>query len=190
MILFFFLTKLRKELQKMWMVRQNPYQKTDSKSMFEFINKHKIITCPFAHTYEYSSIVENGEFSPIIRGWSAGGQDKKFIESIQIRDIVLIPFKKLNKIIIARVISSIQKPKLFTDLFTIKDKNGNVVEITSNPEFYQEYLQDYTIELNFCPIYRNIEILNIIDFDKLSYRFPPNSISPVKKAKDAILELI
>jgi len=87
--------------QQFWTLRQNPYANTNQKQMRELILSQNIVTCPFGHLNEGRNNVLNGVYNEE----QSHSQDRKFIENMNIGDIILIPFAGLKECILARIIS-------------------------------------------------------------------------------------
>jgi hypothetical protein len=84
-----------------WCLRQNPYANTDQLQMRNFINLHNTVTCPFGHLNKERDNVING----IYNEGQSHSQDRRFIENMNIGDIILIPFAGIKECILARIIS-------------------------------------------------------------------------------------
>jgi len=84
-----------------WSIRQNPYANTNQAQMRELIISQNIVTCPFGHLNEARNNVINGVYNEE----QSNSQDRKFIENINIGDIIVIPFAGLKKCILARIVS-------------------------------------------------------------------------------------
>ena len=87
--------------QQFWSLRQNPYANTNQIQMRELIISQSIVTCPFGHLNESRNNVINGVYNEE----QSHSQDRKFIENMNIGDIILIPFAGLSECIIARIVS-------------------------------------------------------------------------------------
>lgn len=87
--------------QQFWSLRQNPYANTKQIQMREFIISQNIVTCPFGHLNEARNNVINGVYNEE----QSRSQDRKFIENMNIGDIILIPFAGLKECILARIVS-------------------------------------------------------------------------------------
>jgi hypothetical protein len=83
------------------MIRQNPFQSTDQKQMCEINLSQRIITCPFGHIHTCRNNVMDGVYNE-----ESNSQDRRFIEELQIGDVVLIPFAKRKQCILARIVSA------------------------------------------------------------------------------------
>jgi hypothetical protein len=86
--------------QQFWSIRQNPYANTNQKDMRELIISQNIVTCPFGHMDVGRNNVINGVYNT-----ESHSQDRKFINDMNIGDIILIPFTGLKECIIARIAS-------------------------------------------------------------------------------------
>lgn len=129
--------------QQFWCLRQNPYANTNQKQMRKFIISQKIVTCPFGHLSDERNNVIDGNYNEEI----SNSQDRKFIENINIGDIIIIPFAGIKECILARVTS---EPiyGINTGLFTIKN-NNNMIQLNDNNG------------TPFRPVARKIEIINM-----------------------------
>ena len=87
--------------QQFYSIRQNPYANTNQRQMREFITSQKIVTCPYGHLNEARNNVINGVYNEE----HSQSQDRKFIENINIGDIIVIPFAGIRECILARIIS-------------------------------------------------------------------------------------
>ena len=129
---------------KYWCLRQNPYANTDQNKMKEIIIDNNIITCPFGHVNEYEDNVKKGNFklNLIHPLWSSRKQDQRFIEELQINDIIVIPFKNMKECLLVKVISE----PLYDDLNLNISIDDNISK--------------------FNPVYRKVKIIN----DKLIFK--------------------
>jgi hypothetical protein len=87
--------------QQFWSLRQNPYANTNQRQMRELIISQNIVTCPFGHLNIQRDNVVNGVYNEK----QSRSQDRKFIENMNIGDIILIPFIGLRECILARIVS-------------------------------------------------------------------------------------
>jgi len=87
--------------QQFWSIRQNPYANTNQRQMRELIISQNIVTCPFGHLNNERNNVINGVYNEE----QSHLQDRKFIENMNIGDIILIPFAGLRECILARIVS-------------------------------------------------------------------------------------
>lgn len=146
------------KFRKCRLVRQNPCETTDQRVMRKFIRSKKIVTCPFGHSYEARDNVVSGKYNEQI----SNSQDRKFIEDMNPGDIILIPFAKIKKCILAEIVSD---PILVWDtgLFTIMDDG--------------EFILSKTGVVPFRPVGRKIRIIrdDIVFDDKRV--LPRNSLS-------------
>ena len=93
------------DLQQFWAVRQNPYKKTNQIQMRELVISQNIVTCPFGHLGNERNNVLDGVYNEDHPEWKSQSQDRKFIENMNIGDIIVIPFKGITGCIIARIVS-------------------------------------------------------------------------------------
>lgn len=168
---------------QVYQCRQNPYEKTDHGAIYNFIKEHQIITSPFGHTREYSHPLYNKDYTK-----DGNKQGYNFMEKLQIGDIVIIPFKNLNKIVIGEILSEPEPPKIFSGLYVIKNKKKNkVVKITNDPSIFSN---KYDVNpWDFKPIHRKIRIIKEIHHPSQSELHLPNSTF-CKIHSSAILEFI
>ena len=69
-----------------WSLRQNPYVNTNQVQMREIVLSQQFVSCPFGHiTEECKHNIQTGMYNK-----EAHSQDKKFIETMNVGDIVLI----------------------------------------------------------------------------------------------------
>ena len=87
--------------QQFWCLRQNPYGNTNQKHMRELIISQNIVTCPFGHLDDLRNNVINGVYNEE----QSQSQDRKFIENMNIGDIIIIPFAGLKECILGRIVS-------------------------------------------------------------------------------------
>jgi len=91
--------------QQFYSIRQNPRGITNQKNMKDFIISQEYLTCPFGHLAEERNNVINGDYNEKDKKWSSNSQDRKFIEDINIGDIVIITFSGIKECILARIVS-------------------------------------------------------------------------------------
>ena len=95
-----------------WIIRQNPYSITNQTQMRELIISQSFVSCPFGQLSEAAAIalglpiwgrdnVINGVYSE----QHSRSQDRKFIENMNIGDIIVIPFAGIKECILARIVS-------------------------------------------------------------------------------------
>ena len=97
--------------QNFWVLRQNYSDKTDQEQMKELILLRQFVACPWGGWGVAKQNVVDGVYNTnhIDRagGRGSNGQDKRFVEEMQIGDIVLIPFAKKRECILGRIISDV-----------------------------------------------------------------------------------
>jgi hypothetical protein len=130
--------------QQFWSLRQNPYANTNQRHMREFIISQNLVTCPFGHLSEERNHVLNGQYNENHSEWKSHSQDRTFVESMNIGDIILIPFTGLRECILARIVSE-PIHGIDTRLFTVI-RDGEIQ--ISNED-----------ETPFCPVGRKIQII-------------------------------
>ena len=98
--------------QQFWSIRQNPYANTNQKQMREFILSQKVVFCPFGHLSENAAIAlglpiwgRDNVINGVYNEEHSHSQDRKFIENMNIGDIIVIPFAGLKECILARIVS-------------------------------------------------------------------------------------
>ena len=142
-----------------WCLRQNDAENMDQNSMYDFIIDTNIIICPWGLSGICKQNILNGLYNET-RNLSpekvSKSQDRKFIEEININDIILIPFLNTKRCIIAKIISE-PAYDMDTDYSLIRSSLG------------KKLVKCSTDELEKCqPIGRFIQILdpNFIIKDK------------------------
>lgn len=148
----------------MWTIRQNPSRKTDQKQMREWVLKNNLVTCPYGHFETYRENVIDGTFNEKrLEGRSSNGQDRQFIEDMQIGDYVVIAFKGDGLRILAQIVS---EPiyQVDTGTFYTIHPNGNI-QISNQGD------------TPFQPVSRRIEIIK--DNLNLTMYVPIKSLSRV-----------
>jgi hypothetical protein len=128
----------------LWILRQNYAEITNQKDMRELIINQKFVTCPWGGWGEPKQNVMNHKYNEKFPEKSSRGQDRKFVEDMEIGDIVLIPFAKRRECIIVRICSNVEY-EIETGLFW--NQQGNQIKIGSEGQ-------------PFKPVGRRIEILN------------------------------
>jgi hypothetical protein len=96
---------------KFWVLRQNYGEITDQRDMESMIKKCKFITCPWGGWGLPRQNVIDGIYNETVSDESrrsSKGQDRRFVEEMQIGDIVLIPFTHKRGCIIARIVSDVE----------------------------------------------------------------------------------
>jgi hypothetical protein len=126
--------------QQFWSIRQNPYANTNQKQIRELIISQNIVTCPFGHLNEGRNNVINGVYNEE----QSNSQDRKFIENINIGDIILIPFKGLKECIYARIVS---EPIYGIDTGLFTSMRDGKIQVTTNGD------------TPFRPVGRKIQII-------------------------------
>ena len=140
--------------QQIWALRQNPYANTNQRQMRELIISQNIVTCPFGHLNEFKINVSNGIYNEEHPEWKSQSQDRKFIENMNIGDMILIPFTGLKKCILARIVSA-PIYGIATGLFTSM-RDGGIIQVSTEGD------------TPFCPIGRKVQIIrnDVIFADK------------------------
>lgn len=171
-----------------WMIRQNPYKKTDENSMLMYLLKHNIVTCPFGHTSDYSDSVAEGHYDSFpIGGWTSNGQTKVFIEKMKVDDLLVIPLGgSIKKMILAKVSSVSMPPIIFSGLYVVR-KDDSILKITSYPDQYRKSGAEID-PWDFKPIYRKIEVIKVIDLPPRSeFSLPICSLAKLNNNKHLFL---
>ena len=143
-----------KTMANYWFIKQNPYQVTNETQMRNFILTQQVVTCPFGHFSEFTQNVISKKYNDENTIWSSKNQDKKFIDEIEIDDIILISFRK-EKCILAKITSD-PIENFDTGLFV--SRHGQ-----SHPYSKIEIINNTTNE-PFRPVVRRIEIIKELTF--------------------------
>ena len=130
--------------QQFWCIRQNPYANTDQRQMHELIISQNIVTCPFGHLNEVRNNVLNGVYNEEHPTWKSHSQDRKFIENMNIGDIILIPFAGLRECILARIVS---EPIYGVDTGLFTSMRDGKIQVTNKGD------------IAFRPVGRKIQII-------------------------------
>jgi len=130
--------------QQFWCIRQNPYANTDQRQMHELIISQNIVTCPFGHLNEVRNNVLNGVYNEEHPTWKSHSQDRKFIENMNIGDIILIPFAGLRECILARIVS---EPIYGVDTGLFTSMSDGKIQVTNKGD------------IAFRPVGRKIQII-------------------------------
>jgi hypothetical protein len=130
--------------QQYWCIRQNPYANTDQRQMHELIISQNIVTCPFGHLNEVRNNVLNGVYNEEHPTWKSHSQDRKFIENMNIGDIILIPFAGLRECILARIVS---EPIYGVDTGLFTSMRDGKIQVTNKGD------------IAFRPVGRKIQII-------------------------------
>jgi hypothetical protein len=144
--------------QQFWNLRQNPWAATDQDHMRDFITTQLIVTCPFGHLGDERNNVVAGTFNETSDWWESRSQDRKFIDTMMIGDIVVVPFPKQRTCILARIAST-PIYGVDTGLFTRVQENGIVSLLPDGDQ-------------PFRPVGRRIEIIDA------NYDIPDKRVLP------------
>lgn len=158
---------------KLTYIRQNAHGNR-SACFYSFIEEETIITCPYGHTRHLSNNIRNGTYN-LDR---SSGQDKKFMEKLQIDDYIIIPIEKTKKCIIKKIISE-PKVKTFENIFDIL-KDNEVISIKKAVNITEEEKEDDS--LVFEPkrmYYRDCINIGVFEYD-FNDKFPINSLGNIK----------
>jgi len=138
-----------------WSCRQNPFAGTNQRHMRNLILQQHIITCPFGHVGHNRNQVIDNVFNERDAIWKSMSQDRKFIESMRIGDLVVIPFTGIQNCLLVRIVS---EPiyAYETNLFLSVD---NKLQLSTEGT------------LPFRPVVRRIEVL-------FELRFPDKRVLP------------
>ena len=137
--------------------------------MREIILSQHFVSCPFGHiTEECKNNIQTRLYNA-----EAKSQDKKFIEKMNVGDIVLIPFAGIKECILARIIS---EPiySVETGLFANKDVHDGKITFSTRPESEEA--------TEFRPIGRQIEIINSSVIFKDKRVIPRTSLSHISQS--------
>jgi hypothetical protein len=158
-----------------WVLRQNYGEITNQSDMKSLIMEQKIVTCPWGGwglaRQNVIDAIYNEHVIDISKRASSS-QDRKFVEDIQIGDIVLIPFSGKKECIVARITSDVEYA-IDTGLFW-KENEAGKVKISSTVD-----------GLPFRPVGRRIEIID----DKFIPKTQPNrrTLSKIKTMKNDLV---
>ena len=158
-----------------WVLRQNYGEITNQSDMKNLIMEQKIVTCPWGGWGLARQNVIDAIYNEHVIDMSkraSSGQDRKFVEDIQIGDIVLIPFSGKKECIVARITSDVEYA-IDTGLFW-KENHAGKVKISST-----------VVGLPFRPVGRRIEIID----DKFIPKIRPNrrTLSKMKTMKNELV---
>jgi hypothetical protein len=162
-----------------WILRQNYGEITNQSDMKKLIMEQKIVTCPWGGWGIPKQNVIDAVYNDRVPDGSrrvSSGQDRKFVEEMQIGDIVLIPFSGKKECIVARIASNVEY-EINTGLYWKEnpDKGKVVINNTNDGE-------------PFKPVGRHIEIID----DQFIPNSRPNrlTLSKMKTMKtDVIVRL-
>ena len=132
-----------------WVLRQNYAEITNQDDMKKLIKGQKFITCPWGGWgLPRQNVIDNIYNENVCdeSQRSSNGQDRKFVEEMNIGDIVLIPFANNNGCIIAKITSNVDY-SIDTGLYWKKE--GKKIIIDDNND-----------GLPFRPVGRYIEIIS------------------------------
>lgn len=131
--------------QQFFSIRQNPGSRTNQLQMRDLIISQSIVTCPWAGGGGLETKkVTNHIYNETHHCWSSKGQDRKFIEDINIGDIIVIPFKDIKYCIVARIKSD-----------PIYNYDTGLFYVNINGE--RKILHNG--EIQYLPVVRKIEII-------------------------------
>ncbi len=132
---------------RFWVLRQNYSEMTNQVDMKKLIKTQKFVTCPWGGWGVHRQNVIDGIYNETVCDGSkrsSNGQDRKFVEEMNIGDIVLIPFAKGNGCLVARITSDVDYA---IDTGLHWNKEGSQINIGDNNG------------LPFRPVGRRIEII-------------------------------
>jgi hypothetical protein len=129
---------------RFWILRQNYAEITNQIDMKKLIKAQKFVTCPWGGWGVHRQNVIDGIYNEKVCERSSNGQDRKFVEEMNIGDIVLIPFAKGNGCLVARITSDVDYA---IDTGLHWNKEGSQIKIGDNDG------------LPFRPVGRRIEII-------------------------------
>jgi hypothetical protein len=153
--------------QNVWCIRQNPSAKTNQHQMRDLVISQKIVTCPFGHLSIARENVINGTYNEENPIWKSQSQDRKFIETMKIGDIILIPFSGIKECVMARITSE-PINGIETNLFTNATYDNNKIELLENGE------------IPFRPVGRQIEIIHTNVLFENKRNLPRQTLSLIK----------
>jgi hypothetical protein len=96
-----------------WVLRQNYSEKTDQTQMKALILDQKFVACPWGGWGISRQNVVDGLYNyneQNIRpgGRSSNGQDRRFVEEMNVGDIIIVPFAKKRGCVVARITSDVE----------------------------------------------------------------------------------
>ena len=131
-----------------WVLRQNYGEITNQTDVKNLIKSQQFVSCPWGGWGTHRQNVIDNIYNETFRDESdrtSSGQDRKFVEEMNIGDIVLIPFAENNEYIVARITSDVEYA-INTGLCWKKE--GKKINIGNNDG------------LPFRPVGRYIEIIS------------------------------
>ena len=167
-----------------YLMRNNQWQKHEK--VFDTINITKKLICPGAHRNNIVLINDNNKYScGNIKKWQAD----KFLNDIQINNIVLLFDRQYKSALILKVISEPKKSKIDNLIILRKSvctihnlieggcENCNEnIEMVFSTKYFEANYKDFTKYLNesykfenMYAIYRDIEIIGKIDSNNPIY---------------------
>ena len=151
-------TNMSLNKRNIWVIRQNNGGHTNQSFMKKFNIDYGTIICPWGIFGESRSCIIDRHYNENNPSWSSGGQDRMFVENINIGDILVIMYSKIKECVIAEVVSDVNFEKS-TDLkiSELKKEDGKASYIISEDG-----------EFEFRPITRDIRIIrdNVMFTDK------------------------
>ncbi len=161
-----------------YLMRNNQWRKHEK--VFDTINITKKLICPGAHRNSIVLINENNKYScGNIKKWQAD----KFLNDIQINNIVLLFDRQYKSALVLKIISEPKKSKIDNVIILRKticaihnlieggcdDCNENI-EMVFSTKYFEANYKDFTKYLNenykfenMYAVYRDVEILGKID---------------------------
>ena len=96
---------------KFWVLRQNYGEITNQRDMCALVKEQQFVTCPWGGWGLPRQNVIDGIYNECASDESRRsslGQDRRFVEEMEVGDIVLIPFTKQRECIVARIVSGVE----------------------------------------------------------------------------------
>ena len=152
-----------------WVLRQNYAEKTDQGQMKQLILDQKFVTCPWGGWGIPRQNVIDGLYNSDKQhikpgGRSSKGQDKRFIEEMNVGDIIVIPFAKKRGCVVARITSNVEY-SIDTGLFwTETEQHIKLSEDGATP-FRPVGRRVEIIDENFIP---TVTVTNRMSISKMS----------------------
>lgn len=142
---------MMKSQQNYWCLRQNDGENMNQDSMYDFIIDAGIVFCPWGLSGICKQNVSERLYNETLDLSSekvSKSQDRKFVDEMNVGDIVLIPFSKTNRCIVGKITSA--------TIYNM-DTNYSIIR-TSKGKKLVKYKSE---ELEQCrPVGRFIEIVS------------------------------
>jgi hypothetical protein len=133
-----------------WVLRQNYGEITNQLDMKKIIMEQQIVTCPWGGWgLPRQNVIDAiyNEYVPDKSKRGSSGQDRRFVEDMEIGDIVLIPFSGKKECIVARITSDVEYA-IDTGFYWKETDAGKIT------------IDDIDDGLPFRPVGRRIQIID------------------------------